>query len=126
MNTNYSGPCYTAKIRKCEGIIVEVVASQPERAELFNLLEYFKKNSEEYFVYPLRHSENDWSRPVTVADGPLFVNRFGWFITRKKMKFSRSKKDINVWYPEVNLNSRNCNIDFSDDVNVNDFINNKI
>lgn len=71
-------PGRKGKVRGVDGYIVEALTGN-SRETFLNVLD--KKIDEgKIKLYYLRHSENDWSKPITIEDIVLF-NRFGWFIT---------------------------------------------
>ena len=83
--------CVPAKIRKCKGICVESLTSENTRKALQELLDWFYYNEDDkYYIYGLRHIENDWSTPRFICENNVFINKFGWFITRDKMGFNKT------------------------------------
>ena len=74
--TEYPGR--EGKVRGVNGFIVEAFTSNSRK----NLLDLLDKKMKEgkIKVYGLRHSDTDWSKPVSVEKF-VFVNRFGWFVT---------------------------------------------
>lgn len=87
--------CVPAHIRHCEGVIVEVVTCQPERKVMFNLMAELKEKHG-YNVYSLRHKSNDWSEPHYITEKHILIDRFGWFITKDKMKFNDILQEITL------------------------------
>ena len=85
-------------IRHCYGVVIELVSESKTRERQLNIVdEYMEKG---YNVYWLRHADNDWSRPAAISVKQILANRFGWFITKDNMDFSKND--------EVNLSSQNA------------------
>lgn len=88
-----------AYIRKCYGVIIELMTEEKTRACQINILDNLSEKGN-FNVYALRHSDTDWSRPAAVSKGSISVNRFGWFITPDEMDFSKGD--------EINLTGSNA------------------
>lgn len=87
--------CVPAKIRHCNGFIIEALTSNPERKLNFELIGELVKNHG-YNMYSLRHKDNDWSEPHYITSEGILVNRFGWFLTKDKMKFKNIQDEIRL------------------------------
>lgn len=61
--------------------------------EDYRITEVYRKGLN---TYGLRHSEDDWGAPVSVAPGYLIVNFFGTFITNKPLPITE-ETDIESW-----------------------------
>ena len=95
-------PGRKGKVRGVDGYIVEALTGN-SRETFLNVLDK-KINEGKIKLYYLRHSENDWSKPITIENIVLF-NRFGWFITsansdeilsKKKSFYRLTKKNYEV------------------------------
>lgn len=60
------------------------------------ITEVYKKS---LHAYGMRHPDDDWSEPATVAPGYPIVNFFGTFITNKPLPIER-ETDIDSWEEE--------------------------
>ena len=53
--------------------------------------EYIKNNTTGYYMYDLRHSDGDWSRPYWLQRyGSILVNYFGVAIMREPIKIGKT------------------------------------
>ena len=110
--------CIPATIRKCRGIIIETLTVEPERSIIKESLEEFKNAG--YHIYGLRHKENDMSEPHYVYKNGVLVNRFGWFISKDKMKFKNDIRNPGVRITVSNsnyygvVNSKKADIDYEE------------
>ena len=57
------------------------------------ITEIYKKS---LHAYGMRHPDDDWSVPATVAPGYPMVNFFGTFITKKHLPIDK-ETDIDCW-----------------------------
>jgi len=81
--------CVPARIRHCNGFILEAITEQPDRTIMFDLMNELA-DDHGYTIYSLRHPDNDWSTPRYITQKGVLFNRFGWFLSKDSMKF----KDI--------------------------------
>lgn len=51
------------------------------------------KNTQ-YYVYPIRHADNDWTKPDTIEPF-IWCNRYGFVYTKRQLKF-RGKDYIKI------------------------------
>ena len=87
--------CVPARIRKCDGFVLEALTLQPHREIMFELM---KELMDEYgyHIYSLRHKEDDMSDPHYVTKKGILVNRFGWFMSKDIMKFKSVHDEIRI------------------------------
>lgn len=105
--------CVPSTIRKCNGFVIEVLTKQPERKTTFDLLHELR-DKHGYNIYSLRHKDNDMSEPHYVTEKGIFVNRFGWFVTKDKMEFTEPEDEVKLTTKNseyYNLNSENNGIE---------------
>ena len=93
--------CVPARIRHCNGFILEAVTTQPDRKLIFDLMEELSDNHG-YNIYSLRHPDNDWSQPRYVTRKGIAFNRFGWFLSKDDMNFNSLDAEIRISIQNAN------------------------
>lgn len=83
-----------SRLRHCNGFILEAITVQPQRKLIFELMEELQDKG--YNIYSLRHKENDMCEPHFITPKNILINRFGWFITKDKMKFKSKTDEIRL------------------------------
>ena len=83
-----------ARIRHCDGFILEAITVQPQRKLMFELMTELQDKG--YNIYSLRHKDGDMSEPHFITSKGILVNRFGWFLTKDKMKFKSETDEIRL------------------------------
>lgn len=85
---------------------------------LYPMYKHIHENHPELYLYDLRHSETDWSRPYWLEEGgSILVNYFGIVIMRKPIKFAKGRNDFTV-----RNNGRTCDLFSYPDITFKDFI----
>lgn len=95
---NYDIYVVPAIMRKCNGFVIEILTSQPERKILFNTISELVANFG-YHLYSLRHKDGDMTEPKWVTSEPILCNRFGWFVSQDEMNIN---KDTEISLTKVN------------------------
>ena len=85
------------RIQGKEGFMLEGT-----HATLYPMYKHIHENHKELYLYDLRHSETDWSRPFLLQEGgSILVNYFGIVIMREPIKFAKNK----IFYWQLARNS---------------------
>lgn len=89
------------RIQGKEGFMLEGT-----HATLYPMYKHIHENHKELYLYDLRHSETDWSRPFLLQEGgSILVNYFGIVIMREPIKFAKNKKDFTLRH-----NGKSCDL----------------
>ena len=77
-------------INKCDGFILQMNICDVVIKDVL----YLKKTLIEkgYNIYYLRHNGYNVNKPQSVYENAIFVDEFGWFITKDKMYFPKNMK----------------------------------
>lgn len=92
--------CVPARILGSFGYIIEATTGneRPALMEFLNkLIDIVEDDgvTKKYWVYGLRHFDNDWTYPVSIGR-PIVVNRFGWFVTSDCINEIEEGKEIDI------------------------------
>lgn len=87
--------CIPACIRHCNGFVIETTTVQPDRKNIFDLMEELA-DIHGYHIYSLRHKCSDWTEPRYITQKGILFDRFGWFLSKDKMKFKDLSDEIRI------------------------------
>lgn len=105
--------CVPADILGHFGYIVECTtgSERPFVLDILRKLDIERNPSNEgFFIYGLRHLDNDWSFPISISK-TILVNRFAWFLSYSEIKELELSSEI-----DIVMYGENNNIIFSNEI----------